>query len=92
MEILEPYRNRIDALDDQIMDLLAQRMDIVRKVGAIKARENIHLIQSNRVVEVRERCAARGEAAGINPDLVRTIYTAIIDEAHRMEQDIISKS
>lgn len=92
MEALKPFRARIDALDDKIVDLLAERMDVVRQVGAVKARENLNLIQSDRVNEVRERCAVRGMKLGVNPELIRTIYTAIIDEAHQMEQLIISKS
>ncbi len=90
MEALRPLRAKIDVIDDQIIDLLAQRMDAVRKVGAIKARENLDLVQSDRVVEVRERCAERGAKKGLNPGMVRNIYTLIIDEAHQMEQSIIS--
>jgi chorismate mutase-like protein len=92
MEALKEQRARIDALDDKIVDLLAERMDIVREVGIIKARNNITLIQSDRVNEVRERCAERGAKKGLNPELVRRIYGEIIDEAHQMEQLIISKS
>jgi len=92
MEALKPYRARIDALDDQIVDLLAKRMDVVREVGVVKARENIATVQSDRVVEVRERCAERGMKMGLNPGMIRKIYTAIIDEAHEMEQGIVQKS
>ncbi len=73
MEVLKPYRARIDAIDDKIIDLLAERLNIVREVGAIKAREKIDLIQWGRVDEVRERCAARGPVKGVNPDMVRKI-------------------
>lgn len=92
MEALKDQRARIDALDDRIVDLLAERMDIVREVGLIKAREGLDLIQTDRVIEVRERCAARGAKRGLNPELVRRLYNDIIDEAHQMEQLIISKS
>ncbi len=61
MEALKPFRARIDALDDKIIDLLAERTDIVREVG--------HL----------------------NPGMVRKVYTAIIDEAHEIEQALASK-
>lgn len=92
MEALKPFRVRIDALDDQIVDLLAQRMDIVREVGEVKARENIATVQHDRVIEVRERCVQRGLKSGLNPGLVRKIYDAIIDEAHEVEQAIAAKS
>ena len=92
MERLKPYRAKIDALDDQIVDLLIARMDIEREVGEVKAREQIATVQEDRVVEVRERCAERGAKKGLNPGMVRKIYTIIIDEAHEIEQAIASKS
>ncbi len=91
MEILKPLRDEIDALDDQIIDLLAKRMDIVRQVGQIKSSLNIDVVQQDRVVEVRERCARRGALKGLNPGMVRNIYTLIIDEAHENEQAIAAQ-
>lgn len=91
METLKPFRARIDALDDQIIDLLAERMDIVREVGMVKAKEKIATVQSDRVVEVRERCAERGAKKGLNPGMVRKIYGLIIDEAHEIEQILSTK-
>lgn len=88
MEVLKPYRARIDALDDQIIDLLAQRMNVVREVGHIKARDGIAPVQAERMVEVRERCALRGAEKGLNPGMVRKIYNIIFDEAHEIEQTI----
>lgn len=92
MDALKDYRARIDALDDQIIDLLADRMDIVREVGMVKAKNNIATVQHDRVVEVRERNAERGAKKGLNPGMVRKIYTAIIDEAHEIEQALSSRS
>lgn len=91
MEQLKPLRDQIDALDDQIIDLLAKRIDIVREIGIIKSRDNLSVIQEDRVVEVRERCAQRGALKGLNPGMVRKIYNIIFDEAHELEQGISSK-
>jgi chorismate mutase len=84
MEILKPYRARIDALDDQIVDLLIERIGIIREVGMLKAREGIPAILPDRVAEVRERAAA----GGLDPDLVRAIYTLLIDFSCRTEEEI----
>lgn len=92
MDALKEYRARIDALDDQVIDLLADRMDIVREVGMVKAKNNIATVQHDRVVEVRERNAERGAKLGLNPGMIRKIYTAIIDEAHEIEQALSSRS
>lgn len=92
METLKPYREKIDALDDQILDLLARRTEIVREVGAVKARDGITLVQGARVEEVISRCADIGERSGVSADLVRALYTLIIDEAHRIEGKIIESA
>lgn len=88
MEILEPYRKHIDDLDDRIVDLLVERTEIIREVGHLKFRENIPAFLQNRVDEVRERAAARAEKKDLDPDLVRQIYTILIDYSCELEEII----
>lgn len=85
---LRPFRGKIDALDDQIMALLAKRFAIVRQVGALKAAHDFPSYLSDRVVEVRERNAAAGKKYGIDPDFVRMLYNLIIYQSCA-EEDII---
>ena len=87
---LDGFRREIDAIDDQLIDLLARRFGIVREVAAVKRREGLSVVQSARAIEVVERNAARGAEYGLEPDLVRRIWTEMIDEAHRIEHDIVS--
>jgi chorismate mutase-like protein len=88
MEILKPYRARIDALDDKIVDLLIERIGIIREVGHLKSREGIPAILPDRVIEVRERAAARAAAKGLDADLVRQLYTILIDYSCNLEEVI----
>lgn len=90
MEILKPYRARIDSLDDQIVDLLIDRVTIIREVADLKFREGIPAVLPERVEEVRERAAARAAAKGLDPDLMRRIYTALIGYSCALEDEIIS--
>lgn len=88
MEILKPYRARIDAIDDQIVDLLVARIGVITEVGHLKAREGIPAILPDRVAEVRERAAARAAAGGMDPDLARQLYTILIDYSCALEEQI----
>jgi len=76
---------RIDAIDDQIVDLLVERFAVVGEVADIKKREGLAIVQTARVDEVKNRVAARANAAGLDGDLLRAIYTLIIDHAHKVE-------
>lgn len=88
MEILKPYRARIDALDDRIVDLLVERIGIIREVGVLKAEKGIPATLPDRVDQVRERNAARAASKGLDADLVRRLYTEIIDYSCALEETI----
>ena len=89
MKILEPYRARIDALDDRIVDLLAERTGIIREVALLKFRENIPAVLPDRVDAVRERAAARAEENDLDPGLVRRLYAILVDYSCALEDRIM---
>lgn len=78
MEILKPYRARIDALDDQIVDLLAERIGIVDEVAGVKAAQDIPAVLPDRVAEVIDRTSARAAGKGLDAGMVRELYTRIV--------------
>jgi chorismate mutase-like protein len=90
-KLLKPYRRQIDALDDQILELLGARFNIVKKVAAIKSKQDIPSFLHDRVVEVRERCAKNGKKYGIDPDFVRILYSTIIYQSCTLEDEIKHK-
>lgn len=88
MEIMKPFRKRIDDLDDQIIDLLIERTGIIREVGHFKFENDIPAVLQDRVIEVRERAAERAAAKGLDADLVRELYTIIIGYSCDLEEEI----
>ena len=86
--IFKDHRARIDVLDERIIAALAERFEIVREVGRIKAEQNIPVVQHARAESVKQRAARMAEERGLDGDLVRRIYTLMIDHAHVMENEI----
>ena len=91
MDILKPHREKIDAIDDRIIDLLAERMDVINAVAQVKAENDIPAILPDRVEEVINRCANRAQTRHVDPELVRCLYTLIVDHACAAEEKIIAK-
>ena len=87
MEILKPYRAKIDVLDDQIIDLLGQRLAIIQEVAALKAENDIDPVLPSRVDEVRERCVERGVQKGYDADFIRDLYTRLIAYSCQVEEE-----
>lgn len=85
MTTLADYRAEIDQLDEKIVKLLVDRFKIVHAVGELKARDGIAVIQSQRAEAVKDRVARLAMEQGLDGDLLRAIYTLMIDHAHVLE-------
>lgn len=89
VDSLEPFRERIDAVDDALVDLLAERFDICAEVAAYKRAHGIAMAQPARMEAVKSRCADRARARGLDAGFARDLYDRIIDEACALETRII---
>ncbi|WP_095149065.1 chorismate mutase [Pseudomonas sp. Irchel s3a18] len=86
---LGTHRDRIDRIDDQLIDLLAQRLDIIREVAKTKKDNNTAVMQPQRVKEVVGRCTERGRARDVPTSLIEQLYHAIIEQSCQIEYDVI---
>lgn len=78
---LKPYREAIDLIDDQILELLGQRFSIVRTVAGIKIKHGIPAFLGDRVSEVRNRNVERARKYGITKEFLTALYTLLIYES-----------
>ena len=56
---LEKLRQQINHLDDELMQILSQRMKIAEKIGEYKKNNNITILQTNRWNEILERAVQK---------------------------------
>ena len=89
MEVLKPYRARIDAIDDQIIDLLAKRLDVIDEVAKLKAARDIPAVIEERVQEVIDHAAKRADERGVDPELARRLYAVLVAWCCDVEADYI---
>ena len=61
IEKINVIRNKIDLLDEQILDLLLQRFSITKEIGEIKASDGINIGDPNREKEIIDRLAEKLE-------------------------------
>ena len=75
---LNVLRAEIDAIDDQIVDLLAQRQQLVQRAAAFK-RNADEVRGADRRRLLMERLRLRAADAGLEPQIVDAVWTAMID-------------
>jgi 4-amino-4-deoxychorismate mutase len=89
MEQLVQFRKELDELDGRLIETLAQRFAICRRVAEYKAEHRIPMMQPGRVLEVKKRAVQRAVPAGLTEQFALDLYDLIISEACRMEDEII---
>ena len=87
--VLGTHRERIDRIDDQLVDLIAQRLEIIREVADSKRDSNTAVMQPERVRQVLARCTARGRTLNVPAQLIEQLYHAIIEQSCQIEYDVI---
>lgn len=91
MEVLKPYRVRINVIDEQILQLLRRRYDVIEEVAKIKARDNIPAHIQERVDEVRENAARLAAEKGLDEDFIRELYAQLIAHSCDLEETLIKQ-
>ena len=89
-ELMAPYRERINELDDALLDILAQRLAVVEEVGHFKHEHQIPIVIPERVAQVADRAASKAQGKGLDPQFVRELYLRIVQAGIDLEQDIIA--
>jgi 4-amino-4-deoxychorismate mutase len=86
---LEPFRRRLDVLDEQIAALLGARFQVCREVAHYKSRHEIPMMQPQRVAQVRARYLQRGVEADLPADFTADLFELLINATCRMEDELM---
>ena len=86
MQDLQTYRNQIDEIDAKIIELLAQRFEVVKKVWIYKKENNLPPLQPARWQEVLNSKMNMAKEIWLNPEFVKNIWEEIHKEALRLEE------
>ncbi|HET8565025.1 MAG TPA: chorismate mutase [Solirubrobacterales bacterium] len=88
---LEPFRNRLDEIDEAIARLLGERLDVCREVAVYKHEHAIPMMQPDRVKLVRERYLARGAEVGLPEEFSSDLFELLIATTCRLEDELMDE-
>ncbi|MGI8633864.1 MAG: chorismate mutase, partial [Segetibacter sp.] len=87
---LEKLREQINHIDDELMQLLGQRMKIADKIGQYKKENDITVLQTNRWNELLERAFRKGESLGLSKEFITKYYDAVHMESINHQTTIMN--
>jgi chorismate mutase len=87
---LEQLRSQINQLDDELMQILGQRMKVAEKIGQFKKENNITILQTNRYNEILERAFRKGEQVGLSNEFVTKYFDAVHIESINHQTKVLN--
>jgi chorismate mutase len=76
-QALEKLRHQINHLDDEMMQILSQRMKVAEKIAEYKKENNITILQTNRWNEILDRACKRAEKLGLSKEFITKYFDAV---------------
>ncbi len=87
---LEKLRQQIDHLDDELTQILSQRMKISEKIGLYKKENGITILQTNRWNEILEKAVKKGEKSGLSKEFIVKYLDAVHMESINHQNKVMN--
>ena len=89
-EKLSELRRRIDELDNDLIDLLAERMRVAREIGHYKVENDMPILQAHRYDEILTKRIAQAQQRSMSSEFIKTLLEAIHEESIRHQMRIFN--
>jgi len=87
---LNAFRKEINEKDDQLLETLAERMQIVANIGKAKKESNVAVLQNTRWNEILQKVVDKGQEQGLTQEFIEKIFKAIHQESIAHQEKIIN--
>lgn len=87
---LEKLRDQINHLDDELMQLLGQRMKVADKIGEYKRNNNVTILQTSRWNQILERAYVKGDKLGLSKEFITKYFDAVHMESINHQNKIMN--
>ena len=88
---LDVLRNRIDAIDSELLEIIASRVGIVKQIGQYKKENNVTALQINRWSQLMDNRVSLGNKLELNETFVKILFQLIHEDSVRMQTEIMDQ-
>ena len=87
MNEIEQLRRQISEIDAQLIELLALRQSVARKIGDFKKQSNLPVLDTTREALLREYHQQLSEQHQLAPQMVCKVFDILIEESRKVQKD-----
>lgn len=88
---LAQYRNMIDEIDDELLNILKKRMNIIEQIGQYKKEQHITIFQLERWQEILRTRSQWAEKLGIPRAHIEKLCMLLHEESIRLQTEVMNK-
>ncbi len=88
-EALAELRVQVDKADRDLLAVASHRIELVKRIAAVKASAGVSLYDRNRESLVLENAGKAGKDLGISQELSRALIATIIEHGHTIQEEIL---
>jgi chorismate mutase/prephenate dehydrogenase len=85
---LGELRAQIDEVDEQLLDLLTRRLELVAEVGEVKGRHGLPIYAPEREASMIAAKRAMAQERGLSPDMVEDVLRRLMRESYTHERNM----
>lgn len=83
---LNIFRSELDVLDNNLIELLNERMTVSELIGHLKRKENVAILQSDRWGEILPLLIKEAEKKGLNQEFIKEIFKRVHVESIKIQR------
>lgn len=88
---LEKLRNSLDKIDNDLLQLLAERMKLSEEIGYYKKENNVTIFQVERWKKTLSDSIEQGKLLGLDENFIRKIFSRIHGESIKRQAEIMNE-
>ena len=82
--MINELREKIDTIDNQIIELLDERFDVAKAIGEEKKKNNIQVLDSNREQAILDKVDSK--ASKEHAEYIKQIYIKIMEQSREYQK------
>ena len=89
LEDLDNLRAQINVHDNQLINVLGNRMKVAEKIGLLKKKNNVAVLQSKRWNEILGKMILEGDEKNLSEEFILKVFKAIHQESINHQEKIL---
>ncbi|MCM1452227.1 MAG: bifunctional 3-deoxy-7-phosphoheptulonate synthase/chorismate mutase type II [Clostridium sp.] len=89
-ENLALLRHEIDRIDNDLVELMAKRMEVARDIGQYKKEHRMPILQAQRYDAILSARVKQGQEMDMSGEFMRAIFSAIHEESVRQQIEVFN--